>query len=138
MTERQKQWVDLKMTNRPVSAILGRAADCERSEVAQAHLKEARKELQDITQITRADVVQGILEAINRAKQQSEPSTEINGWKEIGKLLGHYAQEKERQSLTDDQNMVLRKLETLSTAELLKLAAKKKALTIDGEAQRVQ
>ena len=141
LTKKQQAYIDAKLTGRSVSSLLGDTSDCKKSVVVQTELKVQQALLAEEVEITRADVVQGIKDAIERARLQAEPATEIRGWVEIGKILGHYAPETKKLLLSDDQDRVIRKLESLSTAELLALADKKKALTqgatIDGEATRV-
>ena len=127
LTERQQEYVDLKMTGRSPSVILGNVRDIDKNENVQLVLSEARDNLSAEVQITRADVVEGILGAINRAKLQAEPATEIAGWKEIGKILGHYAPEVKKVQLTDGEDTIVRKLESLTTQELLQLVQKKRA-----------
>jgi len=137
LTKKQEVYIDEKMHGRDPSVILGDVRSCDRSESTQVALREQQDQLAQEVNITRADVVQGFLDAINRAKLQAEPATEIAGWKEIGKLLGHYAPEIKKVQLTDGQETILRKLEGMSTAELLSLAQRKRELVINGEAQRV-
>lgn len=142
LTKKQQTYIDEKMMGRSPSVLLGNVQDCDNSKRTQEELAKQQQLLALDVGITRQDVVNGIMEAINRAKLQAEPATEIAGWKEIGKILGHYAPEVKKVVLTDDQDKVIRKLESLTTAELLALAEQKKQLgigiTINGEATRVQ
>jgi hypothetical protein len=48
----------------------------------------AKRELRGNLQITKEDVVNGMHDAIGRARILAEPMTEIIGWEKIAKLLG--------------------------------------------------
>lgn len=141
LTPKQAAYVEEKLMGRSPSVILGNVQDCDNSTNVQSALAVQQTILAEQVQISRQDVVQGILDAINRAKLQAEPATEIAGWKEIGKILGHYAPETKKVVFTDDQDKVVRKLESMSTQELLEMVQRKRAIqngtTIDGEATRL-
>ena len=141
LTVRQETYIDEKLKGRSPSAILGRVGDCDRSEKVQRELAVQQHLLAEEVEITRADVITGIRGAIDRAKLQAEPATEIAGWREIGKILGHYAPEVKKLTLSDEQDKVVRKLETLSTQELLAMVEKKRqirnATVMEGESVNV-
>jgi len=142
LTPIQEAYVNEKMMGRPPSVLLGRSAEgCAASETVQRELAIQQRILAEEVQISRRDVVEGILAAINRAKLQAEPATEIAGWREVGKILGHYAPETKKVMLTDDQDKIVRKLESMSTAELLQMVERKRIIrqgaTIDGESKQV-
>lgn len=63
--------------------------------ISKPHLQQAReilkKEMRGQMQITKEDIVYGMVEAIDRARLLAEPATEIIGWKEVAKILGHDA-----------------------------------------------
>jgi len=80
-----------------------------------------RSELSDIFRIRRQDVIKGVLDAIDRARLAGEPATEINGWKEVAKLMGFYAPEVLKVHLGDDQQRLQKKFEAMSDAELLEM-----------------
>ena len=71
--------------------------------------------------IRREDVINGVLDAIDRARLEGEPNTEIQGWKEVAKLMGYYAPEVLKVQLTDDQARWQKQFEGMSDEELLKL-----------------
>jgi hypothetical protein len=68
--------------------------------------------------VTRDDVVSGLMDAVTAAGSSTELT---QAWREIGKLLGHYESEK-IEIHHSVENMTLNKLETLSEKELLQLA----------------
>jgi hypothetical protein len=95
-----------------------------KSSMVQSILDEARANLRRASNIKKADVVLGVLDAIDRAKLAGEPNTEINGWKEVAKLLGHYAPEVKRIDLTLTQGRIKSKFEQMSDEELFELASR--------------
>lgn len=72
--------------------------------------------------VTREDVTKGIKEAIEDAKMLEEPNTQINGWRELGRLHGLYAPEEKKVTLSTQAEERLRQLEESSTEDLLKMA----------------
>jgi len=95
-----------------------------KSAIVQNILDEARANLRRASNIKKADVVLGVLDAIDRARLAGEPNTEINGWKEVAKLLGHYAPEVKRIDLTLTQGRIKSKFEQMSDEELFELASR--------------
>lgn len=75
----------------------------------------------------RSQVLQGILEAIEIAKDMRQPSSMISGWKEVGRMCGFYEPERREITLSVDKQQVLEDLRNMSTSELLEYAAKKEA-----------
>lgn len=84
--------------------------------------------------VKRKDVIDGIREAIERAKLAGEPMTEISGWREIAKICGHYAPEVKKVELSTDAQKLLKRFEDMSDNDLLELAA---GATIEGECKVV-
>lgn len=79
--------------------------------------------------ITRRKVIDGIVEAIDMARVQADPTCMISGWKEIGKLCGHYEPTKTQLVITFQGRATLDKLERMSDDELLRLSSQE----IEGE-----
>ena len=100
-----------------------------KSEAVQAALREARDELSSAAQISRADVLDGFMEAINLARLSADPQAMIKGWTEVGKMLGYYAPEVKKLEITDNQKRLQSKFEAMSDEDLLKV--------IEGEAVEV-
>ena len=65
----------------------------ERSALVQNALAERREELSSATQITRAGVLNGILDAIEMARLQGEPLAMLAGYRDISKMMGYNAPE---------------------------------------------
>lgn len=80
--------------------------------------------------ITRAQVLEGLKEAINMARVQSDPAVMIAGWKEIGKMCGFYEAVKVKVDVSNNALAFSAKLMQMSEEELLKLA---NGETIEGE-----
>lgn len=73
--------------------------------------------------VTRDDVVQGFMEAIQDAKILADPQAQISGWKEIGKMLGYYAPKEVRNTTeVTHKGEIVGRLQSLSTEELVRLA----------------
>lgn len=69
-------------------------------------------------QLSRDDVVSGFMDAVNAAGSSTELT---QAWREIGKMLGHYAPELHLHNHSVE-NMTLNKLESMPEQELLELA----------------
>lgn len=80
--------------------------------------------------VTREKVFAGLMESIEMAKLQGEPMTMVAGWREIGKMAGYYAPETRRIEISASGHVTIQQLQSMSDAELLKLAEKE---VIDGD-----
>ena len=94
----------------------------------------ARNWLASTTQISRLNVIEGIIDGIEMARMQGDSGNVIKGWTEVGKILGHYAPEVKRVELSVDQAATLSKLSALSDEELLRLSQQE---VIEGECETV-
>lgn len=103
----------------------------------QAYMKELFEKAQDEFNFTRADVVKGLKAAIDDASILSDPTAQIAGWREIGKILGLYAPEEKKIVLTSDQERLRNQLETIPEEELLRLAGSISMDVIEGECEEV-
>ena len=74
-------------------------------------------------QIERLDVIKGLLEAVEMAKENGEPAVMVRGLAELAKLLGFYAPELHRIQATPSLLAEQGRYEAMSDAELLRLAA---------------
>lgn len=92
-----------------------------KSEAVRTAIAQGREELSTLTQITRADVIDGFAEAINLARLNADPATMIKGWTEIGKMLGHYAPEVKKLEVDVAGGNFSAKLRGMSDDELLKI-----------------
>ena len=71
---------------------------------------------------TREDVLQGMKTAVDQAVLLSDPTSQIAGWREIGKIIGCYAPEVKKIELSGRGRVLLTQLEQMDDAELLRLA----------------
>lgn len=72
--------------------------------------------------IARQRVIQGLLEAVEMARERRDPGAMIAAWREIGKMLGYYAPDRVRVEADCSRNDPLRRqLEALSDVELVAL-----------------
>ena len=95
----------------------------------QEALRQARDELSSAAQISRADVLDGFMEAINLARLSADPQAMIKGWTEVGKMLGYYAPEVKKLEISDNQKRLQSKFESMSDEDLMRV--------IEGEASIV-
>lgn len=98
----------------------------------QAALKYLHKQHREAARVSRKKVVDGMLEAIEMAKEKNEPAVMIAGWREVGKICGFYAPEVKQINLNVTAKAVLTQMETMSDEELLKLVEKNEDV-IEGE-----
>jgi phage terminase small subunit len=90
----------------------------ERPEVTEYARRLQEKE-QAKWRITREQVTQGLMEAIQDAKMLEEPNTQINGWRELGRLHGLYEAEEKKVTLSVEKQERMRQIEDASDDELL-------------------
>jgi phage terminase small subunit len=94
-------------------------------------LAELRVEAQREFEITREEVLEGLKSAIADAKLQADPTAQISGWREIGKMLGYYAPERKQIEISESEEAFHKRLESMDTEDLLKLVGD--GITIDGD-----
>lgn len=104
-----------------------------KSHAVQAALRNARDELSSAAQISRADVIDGFMEAINLARLGADPMTMVRGWTEVGKMLGFYAPEVKRLEITDSQKRLQSKFMSMSDEDLLRVIEGEATVVLDEE-----
>lgn len=72
-------------------------------------------------QITRKQVIEGLLEGIDMAKLMAEPASMISGWREVGKMCGFYEPVKRKIDINISGDVTVKRLERLSDSDLLKM-----------------
>jgi D-alanyl-D-alanine dipeptidase len=102
--------------------------EVESQPTVQRELAQARKELAEMTGITREEVIQGLRDAAEMAQTMADPATMVRAWAELGKLLGYYAPDKKVHELTLNKSSI-EAIRRLSDTELHRLA---KGRLIDG------
>lgn len=73
-------------------------------------------------QITKDDVIAGVLAAIDMARKQENPAAMIQGCNALAKLLGFYSPEVGRIEMGADTSAMKAKMAALSDADLLAIA----------------
>ncbi len=101
----------------------------DRNELVQTALAERREELSSATQITRAGVLNGILDAIEMARVIADPMAMLAGYRDISKMMGYNAPEVKKVEISDTSNALARKIKSMSDEDLLDV--------IEGEARLV-
>ena len=83
--------------------------------------------------MTRQRVMEGLLEAVEMAKIQADPTAMIAGWREVGKMCGYYEPVKKQIDVNITGNVVMERLNRLSDSELLKLIEQQTTNALEGE-----
>ena len=109
----------------------------ERHASVQQALAERREELSSATQITRAGVLNGMLDAIEMARTMADPQAMLAGYRDISKMMGYNAPEVKKVEVTATQGRIRHKMESMSDADLLRLAAGEAIDVIEGECRVV-
>lgn len=88
----------------------------------QAALKIEREKYEREAKMTRKKVMDGILEAIEMARLQSEPITMVAGWREIAKMCGYYEAVKSKIDISVNGQLLVSRIQSMPDDELLALA----------------
>jgi len=91
-----------------------------------------RESTKSVDELTKSDVLTGMMDAVNAAATASEL---VMAWREVGKLLGAYEPERKILEVHDYTQSELREL---TDADLLRMAGSKMRDVIEGEAQETQ
>lgn len=81
-----------------------------------------RRTIQNKTAITKQDVIEGIKRAIDQGYDIGDPSAQIRGWTEIGKLLNFYEAQKIDLRVSGQVKTIRAELAAMSDQELMQLA----------------
>lgn len=87
-----------------------------------AYVAELQQEQADKLNISREEVMQGMLDAIKDAKLLGEPASQIRGWEQIAKMQGYYAPERRVLELPDNARDFIAAMQSLDSAEIARLA----------------
>ncbi len=80
--------------------------------------------------MTRQKVIDGLKDAIDIARLQSDAQAMVGGWREIARICGYYAPEQKQLNITVSGAVKLSQIEDMSDEELAKLI-------IEGESTRL-
>lgn len=111
-------------TDRPAAAAVT-ASRLLRKPNVQAALQAQEARIAADLEMTRQRVVSELLKAVEMAREKAEPMAMIAGWVAVAKICGYCAPAKVEVGVSVDVSDVadLRRLETMSDAELARLAA---------------
>lgn len=84
---------------------------------------EEKAAYESASNMSRKRVIDGLLEAIADAKLLEEPSSQIAGWREIGKLCGYFEPVKVQHTVTHEGTIVVDRLNKMDDAALLAFIA---------------
>ena len=140
VTEKQAKFVEAKLhglSDNAAAQVAGlkNGPQAARGATIKEQLAAARRWLTDTTQITRLDVIEGVIDGIECARMQGDAGNVIKGWIEVGKILGHYAPEVKKIELSLGQSQLRAKFEALSDADLLAIA---EGRVINGECTQAE
>ena len=99
----------------------------------QKHIRQILDDNRIRYNLDRDHVVEGLLEAVSIAREQSDPKSMISGWTEIGRIVGANMPKASEKALT--HKTATEEFSSASDAELLKLLKRsRQLLTSDKEA----
>ena len=139
LTSKQLRWVDEYLIDLNGAAAAVRAGYSSKSARSIAHENLTKPDIQAVIHtkqaalaqelyITRQNVIQGLLEAIEMGRHQRNPAAVVGALREIAKLLGLYEPEVKRVALTSDQRISQHHISAMTDAELLALMQGRHAL----------
>ena len=131
------------MTHKEASEYSGLAPGTISQLLAKPEIKEyigkIQKQEEKKFKITREQVLEGFMEAIQDAKLLSEPATQIRGWEQIAKMEGFYAPERREVDLPEDTKEMIRSLQDLDTETLAKIAGQDNMIDLnENDFQRIE
>lgn len=88
---------------------------------AVALYNEEKRLYEEASQMTRKQVMDGLLEGIEMAKLLADPGNVITGWKTIGQLCGYFEPVKRKLEVSVTGQVVFQKMEQMSDAELAQM-----------------
>ena len=91
------------------------------SPVFKRAMQEEYRRSQTAANMNRKTIVRGMLEAVDLARDQRQPTAMISGYKEIARMCGYYEPERREILLSVDSKQLLEQIQTLPKAKLLEL-----------------
>lgn len=111
-------------TDRPAAAAVTASRLLRKPNVQAALLAQEARIAADL-EVTRQRVLDGLLEAVELARERADPAAMISAWREIGRLCGYYAPAQVQVGVQfgDAEAAELRRLEAMSDEELAGIVA---------------
>ena len=103
-----------------------------RQDEIQTMVNEARSELRSISTITKLDVLDIMIEAVDMARTLADPAQMINGAREVGRMMGFYEPETIKIEHNVNHNVMASKFKQMTDEELFAIASNK-AKQVEGE-----
>lgn len=88
----------------------------------QVALQKEWKRAEKVMDISKKQVLDGMMDAIGQAKLMADPTAQISGWREIAKMCGYYEPQRLQVEVSISAKRLFSQFETLSDEELLKIA----------------
>ena len=109
------------------------ADDLMRLPKIQAAVAKERESYAIASGVTRKQVVDGLIEAVEMAKIKADPLAMIAGWREVGKMLGYYEPTKVDLNVSVTGKALIERMNSMSDAELLAQLEGPDSNVIEGE-----
>lgn len=84
-------------------------------------IAEERAEYAKASGVTKQMVIDGLMESISIAKMKADPLAMISGWREVGKMCGHYEPTKVKIEHTMGGRILVQHLAQLTDQQLIEL-----------------
>lgn len=94
----------------------------EKAENVQLALKKEWKRAEKVMDISKKQVLDGMMDAIGQAKLMADPMAQISGWREVAKMCGYYEPQRLQVEVSVSAKRLFSQFETLSDEELLRIA----------------
>ena len=88
----------------------------------QAAIRSQQAQIAKRLELSRERVIAELQEAVNLARLKGDPQAMVAAWREMAKICGFYAPEHKALSISAEGRESLRRLESMTDAELLALA----------------
>lgn len=87
----------------------------------QAELARIREQMAVDSGVDRKTIIDGFIDAAAMAKMMGDPQGMVAAWRELGKMLGHYAPEVRKIEKGINKGDLLKAMDSMSDEELLRL-----------------
>jgi hypothetical protein len=141
MTSKKDKFVEARargLSRREAAAEAGASKDgsgLDKLPSVQEELARIRLQMAANSGVTKEVIIQGLVDAANMAQVMADPQGMVAAWRELGKMLGHYAPEVKKVEQGINKRDLLAALDQLSDEELLRISGGK---VINGEFKRVE
>ena len=131
-------FIPLKEICRQVGVRPSQVASWKKGKNFRIAMEKAQNLAEKSATMTRQKVMDGLLEAIDMAKEGKKPTAMISGWKEIGRMCGYYEPERREVTLNVHSEQLLQDIKQLPRDELVRMLAAEDQKLIEGEFEHVE